>query len=137
MEGSRASVRLRAVVSAVAVLIAVTAIACGNGETLRPIPTSGPAQPTPAPRSVSIPADERSHDDRLEWWYYHGHLTADSGEEFGFHSVIFQSRSEIQTLRRCRRCTPVGRSPFDRSQAAQAQAFRRIFPPGDSRSSDR
>lgn len=76
---------------AAALLIAVIAIACASGESLRPVPTPGPAQPTPAPRPISIPADERSHEDRLEWWYYNGHLTAEGGEEFGFHFVIFQS----------------------------------------------
>lgn len=72
-------------------LIAATSIACSNGEPLRPVPTPGPAQPTPAPRPVSVPTDERSHDERLEWWYYNGHLEADSGDEFGFHFVIFRS----------------------------------------------
>ncbi len=69
--------------------------ACSGGIEPRPIPTPGPAEPTPPPRAVSIPADERSHDDRLEWWYYNGHLTAesgaDAGKEFGFHFVIFQT----------------------------------------------
>lgn len=81
----------RAVSGVFTVLIAIAAIACAGSEPLRPVPTSGPAQPTPAPRPVSLPADERSHDDRLEWWYYNGHLLADSGEEFGFHFVIFRS----------------------------------------------
>lgn len=85
----------RSVLVALAVLIATVAVACSNGTELRPIPTPSAAEPTPAPRPVSIPADERSHEDRLEWWYYNGHLTTEteSGEtrEFGFHFVIFQT----------------------------------------------
>ncbi len=72
-------------------LLILGAAACTNSDPLKPIPTSGPAQPTPEPRAISMPSDERSHDDRLEWWYYNGHLSADSGEEFGFHFVIFRS----------------------------------------------
>lgn len=79
----------------VAVLFALLSVACSNSLELRSIPTPGIAEPTPAPRPVSIPSDEQSHDDRLEWWYYNGHLTADSGsdssKEFGFHFVIFQT----------------------------------------------
>lgn len=75
----------------VAAVICLTAIACSGTQELRPIPTPSPAEPTPVPRPVSIPADERSHDERLEWWYYNGHLYADSGEEFGFHFVIFKA----------------------------------------------
>ncbi len=94
----RASLRFmpfRRVATAVAAgLVAAVAIACSNGETLLPIPTPGPAQPTPAPRPVSVPVDERSHEDRLEWWYYNGHLAAESAEEFGFHFVIFQTLND-------------------------------------------
>lgn len=84
--------------AALAVIFASTvmlAVACSNGADPRLIPTPGPAEPTPAPRPVSIPADEKSHEDRLEWWYYNGHLAAESGpdqgKEFGFHFVIFQT----------------------------------------------
>lgn len=75
----------------VAALLLAASIACGNGEMPRPIPTPDPAQSTPTPRAIAIPADERSHNDRLEWWYYNGHLIADDGIEYGFHFVIFQS----------------------------------------------
>lgn len=74
-----------------AVSFSVLLAACSGGTTLRPIPSPSPPEPTPAPRPVSMPADEAGHDDRLEWWYYSGHLTALSGEEFGFSFVIFQS----------------------------------------------
>ena len=57
----------RALIGAAFMLTILFAIACSNGQELLPIPTPGAAEPTPAPRPVSIPADERSHEDRLEW----------------------------------------------------------------------
>jgi predicted secreted hydrolase len=58
------------------------------------VPPPPGAEPTPAPRPISIPDDEGRHSNSLEWWYYHGHLNSPgTGEEFGFHFVIFQSRS--------------------------------------------
>ncbi len=76
-------------------LAAVLLAACTASFDARPIPTPSPAEPTPAPRTISIPADERSHEDRLEWWYYNGHLStrseSDAEKEFGFHFVIFQT----------------------------------------------
>lgn len=78
--------------------VVLFAAACTNGTELRPIPTPADAAPTSAPRPISIPSDERSHEDRLEWWYYNGHLTSESGpdigKEFGFHFVIFQTRDD-------------------------------------------
>jgi predicted secreted hydrolase len=73
------------------IALASLALSCSNDVAARPIPAPAPAEPTPAPRAISIPADERGHDERLEWWYYNGHLESVSGEEFGFHFVIFQS----------------------------------------------
>jgi predicted secreted hydrolase len=66
-------------------------VACSSGTARRPVPTPSAPEPTPAPRPVQMPADEARHSDRLEWWYYNGHLTASDGEQFGFNFVIFQS----------------------------------------------
>ena len=45
----------------------------------------------PAPRPVSLPADDLPHGDLTEWWYYTGHLWTEDGRRFGFEHVIFQS----------------------------------------------
>ena len=38
-----------------------------------------------------FPRDHGSHDDyRTEWWYYTGHLTAESGRRFGFELTFFR-----------------------------------------------
>lgn len=79
---------------ATAVILVSLVSACSSNGPAREIPTPGPAEPTPVPRAVSIPADERSHDERLEWWYYNGHLEDEAGREFGFHFVIFQTRGD-------------------------------------------
>ena len=38
-----------------------------------------------------LPHDEGVHVSGLEWWYFNGHLTTKSGEEFSYHFVTFQS----------------------------------------------
>ena len=75
----------------VAGLLLATAMACAGSVDERPVPTAPPAEPTPAPRPISLPSDEGPHADNLEWWYYNGHLVSEDGAEFGFHFVIFQS----------------------------------------------
>ncbi|MFW6174291.1 MAG: lipocalin-like domain-containing protein, partial [Chloroflexota bacterium] len=70
--------------------IAVLLAACAGNAGTRPVPTPASPAPTPTPRPVSLPGDEAPHDDRLEWWYYNGHLEAEDGRELGFHFVIFQ-----------------------------------------------
>lgn len=56
----------------------------------------GPFVVPPTPRELSqpivFPRDEGPHDVLTEWWYYTGHLRTDDGREFGFESVLFQSR---------------------------------------------
>ena len=52
--------------------------------------TGGPA--TTAASQVTLPRDDAPHSMLTEWWYYNGHLTADDGTEYGFHSVSFQLR---------------------------------------------
>lgn len=81
--------------SFVAVVITVTA-ACTSGTTPTPTPTPEPTPtPTviPTPHPITFPLDEAPHRDRLEWWYYNGHLTDEDGNKYGFHFVVFQGRS--------------------------------------------
>lgn len=33
---------------------------------------------------VELPRDDAAHPAPIEWWYYTGHLEAESGEEVGF-----------------------------------------------------
>ncbi len=42
-------------------------------------------------RALSFPADHYSHPDfRTEWWYYTGHLQAESGQRFGYQVTFFR-----------------------------------------------
>ncbi len=44
-----------------------------------------------APRTFGFPADHGPHPRfRHEWWYFTGHLAADSGERFGFELTFFR-----------------------------------------------
>jgi predicted secreted hydrolase len=38
---------------------------------------------------VSLPKDDAPHQSKIEWWYYNGHLTSESGKKFSFHYTIF------------------------------------------------
>ena len=40
--------------------------------------------------SVQLPGDEGAHLTPVEWWYFNGHLTTESGLEYSFHFVTFQ-----------------------------------------------
>ena len=57
-----------------------------------PEPTATP-EPTPPPDEplVSLPEDEAPHETPIEWWYFNGFLWDESGDEFSFHYVTFQS----------------------------------------------
>ena len=77
--------------------------------TLQPSPTPAPSPPptpppapspppTPTPITnpavdgvVRLPQDEGVHKSPLEWWYFNGHLTTESGQQFSYHFVTFQS----------------------------------------------
>ena len=69
-------------------------------QTALPDPTSAP-QPSPTatagvlslPRKsfVSLPGDEGAHLTPIEWWYFNGLLTDDTGGDYSFHYVTFQS----------------------------------------------
>jgi predicted secreted hydrolase len=98
-------------------LVALAAVACSGGtdatvaalpttdpppatQTALPNPTSTP-QPSPpatgeAPSPtkqpfVSLPDDEGAHLTPIEWWYFNGLLTDDTGADYSFHYVTFQS----------------------------------------------
>jgi predicted secreted hydrolase len=77
-------------------LIALSAItllilACADTDRSVPVPVPVALAPTPAPIALSFPQDEGPHGNRLEWWYYNGHLQDETGGEYGFHFVVFQS----------------------------------------------
>ena len=55
---------------------------------------SVPLVPTPTPGPIRLPADDAPHNDLTEWWYYTGHLTAATGEKYGFEFVIFQAKRQ-------------------------------------------
>lgn len=43
----------------------------------------------------SFPRDHGSHDQfKTEWWYFTGHLKADSGEDYGFELTFFRTASD-------------------------------------------
>ena len=73
-------------------LLAVLALAhsgCAAEPTSTAIPTLTPT-PTPEPL-IFLPEDEAPHDAPVEWWYFNGMLTDDTGGEFSYHFVTFQS----------------------------------------------
>lgn len=40
---------------------------------------------------MRLPHDEGIHATPIEWWYFNGHLTTESGGQFSYHFVTFQS----------------------------------------------
>lgn len=38
---------------------------------------------------VTLPQDDAPHQDKMEWWYYNGHITSESGKEYSFHFTTF------------------------------------------------
>jgi len=38
---------------------------------------------------INLPKDDGYHSNRMEWWYYNGHLVAESGREYSFHFTTF------------------------------------------------
>lgn len=49
------------------------------------------SNPNDAPTPIDLPADDRVHDDLIEWWYFTGHLEDDSGARYGFEFVFFRA----------------------------------------------
>src|SRR5438046_5056471 len=42
-------------------------------------------------RKLSFPADHASHPDyKIDWWYYTGHLEAESGKRYGYQVTFFR-----------------------------------------------
>ena len=69
-------------------------------QTALPDPTSTPQPSPPATAGVlslpkqsfvSLPGDEGAHLTPIEWWYFNGLLTDDTGGDYSFHYVTFQS----------------------------------------------
>lgn len=74
------------------VLLAACAPANVSPKAPWPGPFNVPGTPTVTSQPIVLPRDEGPHDVLTEWWYYTGHLRTDNGREFGFESVLFQSR---------------------------------------------
>lgn len=100
-------------------MLALALAACGGGEridnptaealpaittaaTPTPLPTAtNTPQPSPPATTttssitkssaVNLPDDEGAHLTPIEWWYFNGFLTDDTGAEYSFHYVTFQS----------------------------------------------
>ena len=88
------------------VACAVTGAQPSTAPTVESPPTATPTvlpTPTPSPvaadgltggvqrPAVNLPDDEGAHLSPIEWWYFNGHLTDDSGAQYSFHYVVFQS----------------------------------------------
>ncbi len=39
--------------------------------------------------AVSLPKDDAPHNTVMEWWYYNGHLSTQSGKQYSFHYTVF------------------------------------------------
>lgn len=40
-------------------------------------------------QNIRLPEDDGYHANRMEWWYYNGHLLSASGQHYSFHFVTF------------------------------------------------
>ncbi|MGH8558008.1 MAG: lipocalin family protein, partial [Methylococcales bacterium] len=38
---------------------------------------------------ISLPLDDAAHRSKIEWWYYNGYLTSETGRRFSFHDTVF------------------------------------------------
>jgi predicted secreted hydrolase len=38
---------------------------------------------------ISLPKDDAPHQAKMEWWYYNGHLTTETGKSYSFHDTVF------------------------------------------------
>ena len=72
-----------------ALALTLLALACTDTDRSLPVPAAPPPASTPAPVTISFPADEGPHENRLEWWYYSGSLTDAEGARYGFPLVGF------------------------------------------------
>jgi predicted secreted hydrolase len=76
----------RTVLGLIVLALLVSACAAPPHQSLRP----ATPPPTETPKAIQLPADDRPHNDLTEWWYYTGHLTAETGATYGFEVVVFQ-----------------------------------------------
>jgi len=76
------------------VILLLIAASCTVSADPRPVPAGASPDPTPRPILIELPRDELAHDSRLEWWYFNGHLESESGDEYGYHFVIFKSQDD-------------------------------------------
>ncbi|MBU1440270.1 MAG: hypothetical protein KKC79_20755 [Gammaproteobacteria bacterium] len=73
-----------------------------DDEPERPIATESPhlaARPierTAALAPLRLPADDAPHGSAMEWWYYNGILTADSGARYSFHAAVFVANALVK-----------------------------------------
>jgi len=47
---------------------------------------------------VILPNDDAPHQSQIEWWYYNGHLTSESGKQFSFHDTVFLVNSVMNHM---------------------------------------
>jgi predicted secreted hydrolase len=47
---------------------------------------------------VTLPKDDAPHQAQIEWWYYNGHLTSESGKQFSFHDTVFLVKSVMNHM---------------------------------------
>ncbi|NOR79841.1 MAG: hypothetical protein GQ529_03260 [Methyloprofundus sp.] len=40
-------------------------------------------------QNILLPKDDGYHSDKMEWWYYNGHLVTESGKKYSFHFTTF------------------------------------------------
>ena len=76
---------------AVALLAGVVGVALAQGGGVLPFAADGSFERALAPREFVFPRDHAAHPAFAhEWWYFTGHLTAASGERFGFELTFFR-----------------------------------------------
>jgi predicted secreted hydrolase len=76
-----------------AIVLASAAVTARGGDArgaTPPVESGSPAADAPAP--LAFPADDGPHAASIEWWYYTGHLFAESGDRYGFEFVVFKGK---------------------------------------------
>ena len=68
----------------------LTALLCFSSLVLGACAPSVYSVPYPV-EAVTLPRDEAAHRAPIEWWYYTGHLTDDTGREYGFELTFFKA----------------------------------------------
>jgi predicted secreted hydrolase len=47
---------------------------------------------------VNLPEDDAPHQSQIEWWYYNGRLSSESGKQFSFHDTVFLVNSVMDHM---------------------------------------